>query len=137
MVACLNKDGRLPSNTVNITATADSTNQTLEALPTLIFEDSLHDFGKITEGEEVTFGFKFTNMGNADLLIAGASASCGCTVADYPKNIIKPNETGVIKVKFNSKDKPGFFDKTITVLANTIPVETFLTIKGEVLNRNN
>ncbi|UYQ94236.1 DUF1573 domain-containing protein [Chitinophaga horti] len=91
-------------------------------LPVITFENAVHDFGKITEGEIVEYSFKFTNTGKGSLLIRNAVASCGCTVPEWPKEPIKPGESGYMKVSFNSKGKPeGFTEKEITIEANTEP----------------
>ncbi len=134
LVSCENKSntGKLPADIVHIDATADSTSKPSSEKPILTFLENTHSFGKIQEGEQVTYSFKFKNTGNADLLIASATASCGCTVPDYPKDLIKPNEEASIQVKFDSKGKSGVFEKTVTVMANTEPRENLLTITGEI-----
>ena len=71
--------------------------------------------------------------GDQPLMITNAKGSCGCTVPEWPKEPIMPGETGVIKVEFNSKGKKGVQSKRVTITANTEPVQTFLTIKGEIL----
>jgi hypothetical protein len=88
-----------------------------------------HDFGSITEGEKVEHTFKFTNTGDADLVISSATASCGCTIPSPPKEPIAPGEDGEIKVEFNSAGKSAMQTKDITILANTNPVKTILQIK--------
>lgn len=134
LVACNNEKGnKLPSDAINISATADSSNQTNHAQPAITFEEDKHNFGIIKEGDFAEYSFKFNNTGNGDLLIANATASCGCTVPEYPKGIIKPGEEGFIKVKFDSKGKVGMFEKTITITCNTEIRETVLTIGGEVV----
>jgi hypothetical protein len=106
---------------------------TPEKATTITFEKEVHDFGTVKEGDEVTYVFKFKNSGDKPLLISDAKGSCGCTVPDYPKNPIAPGEKGEIKVKFNSKGKPGAQTKFVTLNANTIPAETRLTIKANVI----
>jgi hypothetical protein len=134
LVACNNeKVNKLPTNAINISATADSSNQTNQAMPAITFEEDKHNFGIIKEEDFAEYSFKFNNTGNGDLLIANATASCGCTVPEYPKGIIKPGEEGFIKVKFDSKGKVGMFEKTITITCNTEVRETVLTIGGEVI----
>lgn len=135
LVACQqeNNPNKLPVDIINIQATADSTNLKNGTHPQISFTETEHQFGKITEGEVVEYSFKFKNSGDGDLLIVTAKASCGCTVPDYPKGIIKPGEEGFLKVKFDSKGKQGTFDKTVTVTCNTEPRETVLTISGEVV----
>jgi len=87
------------------------------------------DFGKIIEGERVEHTFKFKNTGKANLVIASCTASCGCTIPEWPKEAIAPGESGEIKVEFNSSGKSDMVTKDITIMANTNPVKTVLQIK--------
>lgn len=101
--------------------------------PKFAFEESSYDFGSITEGDVVEHVFKFTNTGEAPLVIQSASASCGCTVPSYPREPVAPGESGEIQVKFNSANKPGIQNKTVSITANTNPTITRLTIKSNVM----
>jgi hypothetical protein len=101
-------------------------------LPVFVFEKETHDFGKIKEGDIVEYEFVFTNTGNAPLIIASATGSCGCTVPDWPKEPIGIGEKGKIQVKFNSSKKPGLQNKTVTITGNTFPKQTKLNIKANV-----
>ena len=92
-----------------------SGNSTKGSLPVIQFEETEHDFGRIIEGETVSFLFKFKNSGKSDLIIAEVSTSCGCTVPSYPKTPIRPGENGVVKVAFNSNGKRGYQSKNIVV----------------------
>jgi hypothetical protein len=98
----------------------------------MTFAKSEHDFGKINEGDKVTYNFAFKNTGQADLLITGAKGSCGCTVPEFPKEPVKPGESGKIKVSFNSTGKPGQQHKTVTITANTINGTEKLNITANV-----
>ena len=95
--------------------------------------DSVYNFGTVTEGEKVTYNFRFKNAGGKALVISSTSASCGCTVPEKPEKPILPGETGIIKVVFNSKGKVGHNDKKITVVANTQPSFPPLLLTGEVV----
>jgi outer membrane biosynthesis protein TonB len=105
-------------------------------VPEFKFEESAYDFGSITEGDVVEHIFKFTNTGEAPLVIQSASASCGCTVPNYPREPIAPGETGEIEVKFDSSNKPGIQNKTVSITANTDPTITRLTIKSNVVPKS-
>jgi len=134
LVSCNNSStDKLPTNVINIPATANEQSATTQGKPAITFEESKHLFGVIKEGDHAEYSFKFKNTGDGDLLIANATASCGCTVPDYPKGIIKPGEEGFVKVKFDSKGKVGVFEKTVTLTCNTEVRETVLTISGEVI----
>lgn len=104
-----------------------------DLLPFIAFEEPEHDFGRIIEGESVSFNFIFTNTGKQDLVIADVSTSCGCTVPSYPKSAIRPGESGSVKIAFNSKGRKGYQTKTIVVVANTQPNVTQLKIKAQVV----
>lgn len=83
------------------------------------FEKEEHDFGTITEGEIVSYTFKFRNIGEADLIINSARASCGCTVPKYTKEPIPPQGEGQVEVTFDSSNRTGKQYKTVTLTANT------------------
>ena len=103
-----------------------------DKLPVFSFQEDEYNFGKIGQGEVVTHIFKFTNTGKSELVISAAKASCGCTVADYPKNPINPGAEGEISVKYDSEGRKGIQSKTVTLTANTQPNTKVLTIKAEV-----
>ena len=102
------------------------------SLAEMTFETDVHDFGTIEYAGNGTYEFKFKNTGKEPLIISDAKGSCGCTVPTYPKNIpIKPGETQVIKVTYDTK-RPGNFTKTVTIHSNAKTGEKVLTIKGHV-----
>jgi hypothetical protein len=103
-----------------------------KALTTMALADSVHDFGVIKEGEKVTYTFKYTNTGEHPLLVSDVKASCGCTLPEWTKDSIAPGKEGLIRVQFNSEGRPGNFEKTITVIANTPEEVRLLKIMGEV-----
>jgi uncharacterized cupredoxin-like copper-binding protein len=101
------------------------------------FEEMLHDFGTVDEGEVVTHVFKFTNVGEEPLIIQNARGSCGCTVPKYSDEPVQPGETGEITVNFNTNGRPNAQSKTVTLLANTDPPQTTLKIKAMVTPKAN
>lgn len=96
------------------------------------FPEKEFEFGVVDEGEKVNHTFTFKNTGKTPLTITNARGSCGCTVPDWPKEPIAVGETGEIKVTFNTKGKRNKQTKTVTLTANTYPVNTVLTLKGNV-----
>lgn len=104
--------------------------------PKIKFNKEVHDFGDITDGDKVDYTFTFTNTGEADLVISNAAGSCGCTVPEFPKEPIKPGKTGKMKVSFDSTGKPGNQQKTVTITSNTATGNEILTIKANVLPKN-
>ncbi len=132
LFSCGSGNGRIDTDVVNNPNTASGKGD-LSVLPSFDFEEEVHDFGKIREGETVSYSFIFTNTGKSDLLISDVSTSCGCTVPTYPKTPIKPGKSGTIKVTFNSAGKHGFQTKNIVVVANTQPNTKLIQIKAQVL----
>jgi hypothetical protein len=109
-----------------------ATTATPGEVPVMKFEKDTHDFGKIKQGDKVTYDFKFTNTGKSPLIIKDAIASCGCTKPEWPHTPIKPGESAAIKVTFNSAAKMGLQDKQITITANTNPAQNLVHLIGEV-----
>jgi hypothetical protein len=102
-------------------------------LPEIKFVRTLHDFGKIYQGEVVGTNFAFTNTGSANLIILDASASCGCTVPSWSKEPVPPGGTGNIEVKFDSAGREGKQNKSITIRTNAGDVSSILYITVEVI----
>ena len=100
--------------------------------PSFSWNRTVYDFGKIPLNKPVTNEFKFTNTGNAPLVISSVRASCGCTVTEYSKDPIAPGAEGFVKATYNAA-KVGVFTKTVTVNANAEESVVQLTIKGEVI----
>jgi hypothetical protein len=125
VVACNQKT----SESQKLDTNAIETDQNSNKEPAISFNNKIWDFGTITDGEVVEHTFRFTNTGTKNLVISSASASCGCTIPEWPKEPIAPGEKGEIKVEFNSNGKKDMVTKDITILANTNPVKTILQIK--------
>lgn len=126
------ENNKINSDLISNAATASS-EVDLENVPSFEFENELHDFGSITQGEKVSYSFKFKNTGKKNLIISSANGSCGCTVPQYPKNPIAPGQSASIDVVFNSEGKEGKQDKSVTLMANTNPASKVLKISGNVI----
>lgn len=81
--------------------------------------DSTRDFGTIPEGQKVEVDFRFRNTGTTPLVITQIRPSCGCTIADQPREPIPPGAEGHISATFNSQGHLGVNQKTLFVTANT------------------
>lgn len=125
------QDGTIGTDIVNNTASANG--KTNSDLPEIKFEEEEFDFGKITQGEIVSHAFTFKNIGSHNLIISGASGSCGCTVPHWPKEPIKAGEENNINVVFSSEGKSGIQEKTITIVTNCEPATRILKIKTEII----
>lgn len=103
-----------------------------EKMPKIAFDENMHDFGRLSAGESISYSFHFRNIGNADLVITSASATCGCTVADYPKGRIAPGAEGYVTVTFKSAGKSGQQFQEVTIVTNAQPSTVKLRITAQV-----
>lgn len=120
------------NNTANNSAAQIDTT----AFPEIDFDTAVFNFGKVLQGEQVSYTFKFKNTGKADLLIQKVETSCGCTVPEYDKKPVVPGGEGYIKVRFDSSGKEGSQYKTVKVISNCVDNIFDLVITGEVLCNN-
>lgn len=121
---------KIKSENVEIAANRDEVSK---KLPVMTFEKTEHDFGSIVQGTPVETSFKFTNTGDAPLIITNAKSTCGCTIPEYPKDEpIAPGESGELLVKFNGAGKNTII-KVVTVTANTEKGSESIRIKAFVM----
>jgi len=108
----------------------------VNAQPKITFEKSEHNFGSFLEAAGVqTTTFKFKNTGNAPLILNNVRASCGCTTPKWTRDPIAPNGSGEITVSYDPKNRPGAFNKSVTVGSNAENATVNLTISGQVQQR--
>lgn len=99
----------------------------------ITFEKTSHDFGSIKEeGGPASISFKFTNTGTAPLVISNVQPSCGCTTPDWTKDPVLPGKSGIITAQYDPLNRPGTFNKTLSVTSNGEPSTIVLSIKGAV-----
>jgi hypothetical protein len=106
----------------------------LFAQPVMKLSEKEHDFGTFKEeAGRQTFNFEVTNTGNSPLVIQNIVASCGCTTPEWTKQPIPAGGNGVIAAIYDPKDRPGAFNKTLSVYTNSKPEVVVLVIKGQVV----
>jgi len=129
--SCKEQSKEISTNDVMNTKSADGS--TNADLPEIKFDEETHDFGRITQGEKVAFGFKFKNTGASNLIISSANGSCGCTIPEYPKKPILPGEEATINVVFASEGKSGVVEKSVTIVTNCEPSTRIIYIKANII----
>jgi Protein of unknown function (DUF1573) len=123
-------EGKISSiirNPINVDGTVDTVN-----VAKMVFEEPIFEFGEVDEGAVIKHEFKFVNTGKVPLIIQNCHSTCGCTVAEWPKDLVEPGQSGVIKAEFDTKGKADFQEKPIIITANTIPSVTKVYLKGNV-----
>jgi hypothetical protein len=97
------------------------------------FDRTINDFGVIKETDGlVSCIFEFVNSGTNPLVIQRVISSCDCATTNWSREPFAPGAKGLIKVIYNPKDRPGKFDKTITVYSNGETSAIVLRIMGIV-----
>jgi hypothetical protein len=91
-----------------------------------------HDFGKIKKGKPVSVEFVFTNVSSTPVVIKEVKTSCGCTVANYPKEPVAPHQTAKVTANYNAANL-GKFTKTLTVFTTASSTPYTLTLTGTVI----
>lgn len=95
-----------------------------------------HDFGTFKEeAGRKTFDFMVTNTGTDPLVIQNVVASCGCTTPEWTKQPIPAGGKGKVTAIYDPANRPGPFNKTLSVYSNSKPEVVVLVIKGEVTPR--
>ncbi|MBT1703283.1 DUF1573 domain-containing protein [Chryseosolibacter indicus] len=85
------------------------------------------EFGRVGEGGSIDREIAFTNTGRKQLDIKAVQGNCTCVTASAAKTSLKPGESSVIKVSFNSQDRKGTQQKAVTIYTNDPrnPVQRF------------
>ena len=97
----------------------------------ILFNQKVHDFSKISTDKPSEYKFVFYNSGKAPLTLNDVKPSCGCTAAEWTKNPILHGDSGYIKVNFHVTFSE-VFNKEIKVFYNGADSPVTLNIKGEV-----
>ena len=106
-------------------------NATIVDGPIMSFDNLIVDYGEIEQHSDPLRVAKFTNTGNAPLVIKNARGSCGCTVPTYPKQPIMPGETAEIEIRYDTK-RLGNINKTVTITTNQDGDPVVLRVQGKI-----
>lgn len=106
---------------------------TAQAQADMNFKQTSYDFGNVKPGSDTLWhSFTFTNTGNEALQIQDVKTSCDCTLAEWPKGLIQPGKSAVVRAGFKLANKSGSFEKSVIIIANTSPATSIVTIKGAI-----
>jgi hypothetical protein len=84
----------------------------------LLFENKKIDLGDLIEGEIKEMSFSFENISKDTVVILEVIPQCGCTVSDFKKESLLPQNKILLSFYFDTKDKIGLQRKTISVVLN-------------------
>ncbi|RLD56996.1 MAG: hypothetical protein DRJ05_10410 [Bacteroidetes bacterium] len=129
-----------PASSKSLSATAPAKEHKQAAVPVqnnnpnapdVVFNKTVHDYGTLEQHGDGKCEFKFTNEGNEPLILSNVRSSCGCTVPTWPREPILPGQSGVIKIKYDTK-RIGTINKSIYVTSNAKVSKVTLKIKGKI-----
>lgn len=92
-----------------------------------------YDFGKIKQGEPVTYSFEIKNISDKALVVENSWASCGCTTPEKITEPIAPGATAKLKVQYNAAAVAPF-TKDVNIKFAGIDEVKVVKITGEVLS---
>ena len=117
--------------TTQLMGQTDAETEVLDG-PVMTFENLVVNYGEIEQHSDPLRIAKFTNTGNAPLIIKNARGSCGCTVPTYPKEPIMPGQSAQIEIRYDTK-RLGTINKSVTITTNQAGDPIKLSVKGKVL----
>lgn len=86
--------------------------------PRAVFKALSHDFGKVKQGDVVSYEFSFRNDGDASLEVERIETTCGCTAALLSEKRIAPGRDGKIKTTFDTRGYSGRMTRFLYVVSN-------------------
>lgn len=99
--------------------------------PKVVYPEPVWDAGKVIKGDTLKHTFEIKNEGTAPLQILEVVPTCGCTVADFDREIA-PGGTGKVNVVVDTSTFDGPTAKALVVLTNDpVTPRAGLTVKCE------
>jgi hypothetical protein len=92
------------------------------------------NFGKVREDiGKIHYDFTFYNKGENPLRVEKVETSCGCAVAEYTKLAVPKDSAGVIRVTYNTINRPGEINKSVNVYFVGYKESVLLNLRGIVI----
>lgn len=84
----------------------------------ILFEKTVHDFGKVNKESVLKHVFTFKNTGKDTLVIERVNAFCSCTVTLLSEKEIPAGGSGKLEIELHTDANPGEMIRTIKVYTN-------------------
>lgn len=100
--------------------------------PKIVVEEKVIDLGEVPQGVVKDVEFELRNEGSGVLTVKNVRPTCGCTVAEFDKEI-PPGGTGTVRAKLDTAGFKGAISKSILVMTDDLSNSTMtLAIKAVV-----
>lgn len=98
-----------------------------------IVENSRHDFGMLDPHVTYDHDFIIRNDGDSPLVLESGGTSCKCTLSKISSHFVKPGESTVVTVEWNTGYEEELFEQTALIRSNDpVKKDIYLTISGKV-----
>ncbi|MDX2435839.1 MAG: DUF1573 domain-containing protein [Acidobacteriota bacterium] len=94
--------------------------------PKLVVPEKIKDMGTVAQGEILEIDFELVNEGDETLEIRAVRPTCGCTVADFDREI-PAGKSGFVKAKLDTGNFTGPISKSILIMTSD-PQEPTVTV---------
>lgn len=103
-----------------------------------MFGHTEHDFGVVGRGANVEHRFRFENLYVEDVHVAGVQSTCGCTIPQVTKSLLKTRETAEIVATLDTKKFLGHKEATVKVIFDRpfraeVQLHVTSVIRGDVV----
>ncbi len=106
--------------------------QEAPAGPRISVPEKVKDFGIVPQGKVLEVKYQLVNEGTEKLVVKAVRPTCGCTVAEYDKEIA-PGRAGWVRAKVDTSAFNGPITKSILVMTNDPETPTVtLVVKANV-----
>ncbi len=106
--------------------------------PQFKWDEDHYDYGTIylDDMPETKMDIKFSNTGDAPLVLSNVRACCGTRVTEWPREPILPGEEGTIKIEFRLAPRPHRISRTVIATSNVEGNNNHIfRFRGEVAHR--
>ena len=103
-----------------------------------LLEKKTIKFPDTKAGKILEHTFNFKNTGKQPLIIEDYEVECDCTKLIFPKEAIQPEESGELKLTFDTSGKYYFQDRIVLLKTNTkkqtekIRLKVYVTPQGNI-----
>lgn len=98
-----------------------------------LFKETKHKFQDTNEGVLLTHEFHFKNVGDQPLIISSYKVACTCTKIEFSEQPILPDQSGIIKLIFDTNGKSGLQNRKIEIISNALKTPVILSFKVYVI----
>jgi hypothetical protein len=107
--------------------------QPAEPAPKVVIDKISYDFGTLDIASTGSHDFVFSNSGKAPLKLSSGGTSCRCTLSELAQGEIPPGGSTKATVTWKSKDQPGPYEQTATIITNDPDrPQVTLTVSGRI-----